>query len=127
MVDRDDVASGHAFLQANVENETCQLLLKMWNRYEVSLVYVVWPILLASDQLLGYACAKLSILRCATGIGISATSACVLCRLKPSTQTVVSLAAEVMRLKKDKEHITVNLLKAEEEVREITWNSWCWW
>ncbi|KAL4281800.1 hypothetical protein GQ457_03G033590 [Hibiscus cannabinus] len=38
-------------------------------------------------------------------------------RLRPSTQKVLSLAAEVKTLKKDKEHLRINLSKAEEEVK----------
>ena len=41
----------------------------------------------------------------------------VLCRLRPSTQKVLSLVAEVKTLEKDKEHLRINLSKAEEEVR----------
>lgn len=43
----------------------------------------------------------------------------ILCRgsLKPSTQKVLSLAAEFKTLEKDKEHLRVNLDRAEEEVR----------
>lgn len=37
--------------------------------------------------------------------------------LKPSTQKVLSLAAEFKTLEKDKEHLRVNLDRAEEEVR----------
>ncbi|KAL1310118.1 hypothetical protein HN51_052788 [Arachis hypogaea] len=37
--------------------------------------------------------------------------------LKPSTQKVLSLVAKVKSLEKDKEHLTTNLLKAEEEVK----------
>ncbi|KAK0577551.1 hypothetical protein LWI29_034864 [Acer saccharum] len=69
LVDNDEVMSGHAFLEANSGNESCQSLLKMWKR------------------------------------------------LKPSTQRVLSLAAEVKTLQKDKEHLTVNLHRAEEEVK----------
>lgn len=36
--------------------------------------------------------------------------------LKPSTRVVLSLASEVKRLQKDKEHLRINLTKAEEEV-----------
>ncbi|KAK2659821.1 hypothetical protein Ddye_006354 [Dipteronia dyeriana] len=71
LVDNDEVMSGHAFLEANSGNESCQSLLKMWKR------------------------------------------------LQPSTQRVLSLAAEVKTLQKDKEHITVNLHRAEEEVNVL--------
>ncbi|KAL1344661.1 hypothetical protein HN51_018527 [Arachis hypogaea] len=37
--------------------------------------------------------------------------------LKPSSQKVLSLVAKVKSLEKDKEHLTTNLLKAEEEVK----------
>ncbi|GMN35234.1 hypothetical protein TIFTF001_005163 [Ficus carica] len=37
--------------------------------------------------------------------------------LKPSTQKVVSLAAELKALEKDKEHLRTNLYRAEEEVK----------
>ncbi|KAJ9560473.1 hypothetical protein OSB04_005633 [Centaurea solstitialis] len=37
-------------------------------------------------------------------------------RLKPSTQAVLSLASEVTKLQKDKDHLRINLAKAEEEV-----------
>ncbi|KAA3453898.1 spindle pole body protein pcp1-like [Gossypium australe] len=38
-------------------------------------------------------------------------------RLRPSTQKILTLAAEVKTLKKDKEHLRINLSKAEEEVK----------
>ncbi|KAI3513711.1 hypothetical protein L1887_21050 [Cichorium endivia] len=37
-------------------------------------------------------------------------------RLKPSTRAVLSLASEVKKLQKDKDHLRNNLMKAEEEV-----------
>lgn len=37
----------------------------------------------------------------------------------PSTQKVLSLAAEVKTLEKDKEHLRINLNRAEEEVRRV--------
>lgn len=37
----------------------------------------------------------------------------------PSTQKVLSLAAEVKALEKDKEHLRINLNRAEEEVRRV--------
>ncbi|KAK8646818.1 hypothetical protein V6N13_120588 [Hibiscus sabdariffa] len=40
-------------------------------------------------------------------------------RLRPSTKKVLSLAAEVKTLKKDKEHLRLNLSKAEEEVKVL--------
>ncbi|XVF36649.1 hypothetical protein REPUB_Repub19eG0075300 [Reevesia pubescens] len=40
-------------------------------------------------------------------------------RLRPSTQKVLSLVAEVKTLEKDKEHLRMNLSKAEEEVRVL--------
>ncbi|XP_022736658.1 myocardial zonula adherens protein-like [Durio zibethinus] len=40
-------------------------------------------------------------------------------RLRPSTQKVLSLAAEVKTLEKDKEHLRMNLSKAEEEVKVL--------
>lgn len=40
------------------------------------------------------------------------------CSLKPSTKKVVSLAAELKALEKDKEHLRTNLYRAEEEVRK---------
>ncbi|XP_043715865.1 uncharacterized protein LOC122664208 [Telopea speciosissima] len=39
--------------------------------------------------------------------------------LRPSTKNVVSLAAEVSALKTDKEHLRINLHRAEEEVRVL--------
>ncbi|XP_044478464.1 uncharacterized protein LOC123205548 [Mangifera indica] len=69
LVSKDDVMSGHAFLEANSGHETCQTLLKMWKS------------------------------------------------LKPSSQKVLSLAAVVKTLEKDKEHLRVNLDRAEEEVK----------
>ncbi|KAK9270571.1 hypothetical protein L1049_026152 [Liquidambar formosana] len=39
--------------------------------------------------------------------------------LRPSTQKVLSLAAEVKILEKDKEHLTTNLLRAEDEVKVL--------
>ena len=48
----------------------------------------------------------------------------VLCRLRPSTQKVLSLAAEVKTLEKDKEHLRMNLSKAEEEVRTKNFGHW---
>ncbi|KAJ0024094.1 hypothetical protein Pint_08394 [Pistacia integerrima] len=69
LVGKDDLMSGHAFLEANSGHEPCQSLLKMWKS------------------------------------------------LKPSTQKVLSLAAVVKTLEKDKEHLRVNLDRAEEEVK----------
>lgn len=37
----------------------------------------------------------------------------------PSTQKVLSLAAEMKTLEKDKEHLRINLNRAEEEVRIV--------
>lgn len=37
-------------------------------------------------------------------------------RLRPSTQKAVALAAEVKTLQKEKEHLRINLHKAEDEV-----------
>ncbi|KAM7520807.1 hypothetical protein LguiB_019769 [Lonicera macranthoides] len=37
--------------------------------------------------------------------------------LRPSTQKILALAAEVQALKKDKEHLRINLQRAEEEVK----------
>ncbi|XWS21458.1 hypothetical protein CRYUN_Cryun30bG0056500 [Craigia yunnanensis] len=68
---KDEVMSGRAFLEANNSLESCQRLLKMWNR------------------------------------------------LRPSTQKVLSLAAELKTLEKDKEHLRMNLSKAEEEVKVL--------
>ncbi|KAL0366376.1 UNVERIFIED_CONTAM: hypothetical protein Sradi_3527700 [Sesamum radiatum] len=39
--------------------------------------------------------------------------------LKPLTQKVVALAAEAKNLEKDKDHLTINLLRAEEEVNVL--------
>ncbi|XP_062159398.1 uncharacterized protein LOC133866781 [Alnus glutinosa] len=69
LIGKDDVASAHAFLEANSRYESCQRLLKMWH-----------------------------------------------C-LMPSTQKVLSLAAEMKTLEKDKEHLRINLNRAEEEVK----------
>ncbi|PWA79078.1 hypothetical protein CTI12_AA058530 [Artemisia annua] len=41
-------------------------------------------------------------------------------RLKPSTREVLSLASEVQKLQKDKEHIIINLVRAEEEVAVLS-------
>ncbi|XP_022766405.1 myocardial zonula adherens protein-like [Durio zibethinus] len=71
LICKDEVMSGRAFLEANSSLESCQRLLKMWNR------------------------------------------------LRPSTQKVLSLAAELKTLQKDKEHLKVNLSKAEEEVKVL--------
>ncbi|GMI90982.1 hypothetical protein like AT4G09060 [Hibiscus trionum] len=71
LICKDEVASGRAFLEANTSLESCQRLLKMWNR------------------------------------------------LRPSTQNFLSLAAEVKTLEKDKEHLRLNLSKAEEEVKVL--------
>ncbi|XP_039053145.1 myocardial zonula adherens protein-like isoform X2 [Hibiscus syriacus] len=71
LVCKDEVTSGRAFLEANTSPESCQRLLKMWNR------------------------------------------------LRPSTQKILSLAAEVKTHKKDKEHLWLNLSKAEEEVKVL--------
>ncbi|GMY28796.1 intracellular protein transport protein USO1-like [Fagus crenata] len=69
LISKDDLASAHAFLEANSSHESCQRLLKMWNQ------------------------------------------------LRPSTQKVLSLAAEVKTLEKDKDHLRINLNRAEEEVK----------
>ena len=45
-------------------------------------------------------------------------SFCIICSLRPSTQKVLSLAAELKAPEKDKEHLRINLCKAEEEVRK---------
>lgn len=52
----------------------------------------------------------------------------VLCRLRPSTQKVLSLAAKVKTLEKEKEHLRMNLSKAEEEVRTNNFRTpvTCW-
>ncbi|XVE95245.1 hypothetical protein REPUB_Repub02eG0079600 [Reevesia pubescens] len=71
LICRDEDMSGHAFLEANNSLESCQRLLKMWNR------------------------------------------------LRPSTQKVLSLVAEVKMLEKGKEHLRINLTKAEEEVKVL--------
>lgn len=39
--------------------------------------------------------------------------------LRPSTQRVLTLVAKVRALQKDKEHLRINLTKAEEEVRRL--------
>lgn len=41
LVDNDEVMSGHAFLEANSGNESCQSLLKMWKRYGVFTYFCV--------------------------------------------------------------------------------------
>ncbi|GAV83248.1 hypothetical protein CFOL_v3_26696 [Cephalotus follicularis] len=69
LIGKEEIASGHAFLEANSGNESCQKLLKMWNS------------------------------------------------LRPSTQKALSLAAEVKTLEKDKEHLRMNLRRAEDEVK----------
>ncbi|KAJ7965755.1 Centlein like [Quillaja saponaria] len=69
MVTGNDVASAHAFLEANSGHDSCQNFLTLW--------------------------------KC----------------LKPSTRKVLSLIAEVKTLEKDKEHLRINLHKAEEEVK----------
>ncbi|PIA64031.1 hypothetical protein AQUCO_00201375v1 [Aquilegia coerulea] len=72
MVDKDGVAaSAHAFLEANSGVESCQMLLKIWNR------------------------------------------------LRPSTQNVIALAGKVETLQNDKEHLRINLTRAEEEVKVL--------
>ncbi|KAE8729356.1 putative RNA-binding family protein [Hibiscus syriacus] len=40
-------------------------------------------------------------------------------RLRPSTQKILALAAEVKTLEKDKEHLRMNLCKAEDEVKVL--------
>lgn len=69
LISKDEAVSAPAFLEANSGNESCQMLLKMWN-----------------------------------------------C-LRPSTQKVLSLVAKLKTLEKDKEHLTMNLCTAEEEVK----------
>lgn len=78
LISKDEAFSGHAFLEANRSNESCQSLLNMWNR------------------------------------------------LRPPTKQVLSLAAKVASLEKDKEqlekvkeHLRMNLGKAEEEVSAL--------
>ncbi|XWS14957.1 hypothetical protein CRYUN_Cryun35bG0052900 [Craigia yunnanensis] len=71
LICKDEVMPGRAFLESNNPLESCQRLLKMWNR------------------------------------------------LRPSTQKVLSLAAEVKTLEKDKEHLRMNLSTAEEEVKVL--------
>jgi len=39
--------------------------------------------------------------------------------LRPSTQKILSLAAEAKTLENDKEHLRINLARAEEEVRRV--------
>ncbi|CAI8599096.1 unnamed protein product [Vicia faba] len=68
LASKDD-DSTHAFLKANLENESCKRLLCMWN-----------------------------------------------C-LKPSSHRVLSLVTKIKSLQKDKEHLRINLHKAEEEVK----------
>ncbi|KAB1219981.1 hypothetical protein CJ030_MR3G020088 [Morella rubra] len=69
LMNKEDDASAHAFLEANSRHESCQKLLKKWN-----------------------------------------------C-LRPSTRNVLSLAAEVKTLQGDKEHLRINLTRAEVEVK----------
>ncbi|GMI82814.1 hypothetical protein like AT4G09060 [Hibiscus trionum] len=71
LICKDEVTSGRAYLEENTSLESCQRLLKMWNR------------------------------------------------LRPSTRKILSLASEVKTLKKDKEHLRLNLSKAEEEVKVL--------
>lgn len=71
LISNDYAPSAHAFLEANSGNESCQRLLKMWNR------------------------------------------------LRPATQKVLSVAAEAKVLEKDKEHLRINLHRAEEEVKVL--------
>ncbi|XVF39581.1 hypothetical protein PTKIN_Ptkin01aG0045300 [Pterospermum kingtungense] len=71
LICKDEAMSGLAFLEANNSLESCQRLLKTWNR------------------------------------------------LRPSTQQILSLAAVVKTLEKDKEHLRMNLSKAEEEVKVL--------
>jgi hypothetical protein len=40
----------------------------------------------------------------------------------PSTQKVLSLAAEMKTLEKDKEYLRINLNRAEEEVRRVVFS-----
>ncbi|KAF5178772.1 28 kDa ribonucleoprotein [Thalictrum thalictroides] len=72
MVDKDGVAANaHAFLEANSGVESCQMLLKIWDR------------------------------------------------LRPSTQNVIALVGKVNTLQNDKEHLRINLTRAEEEVKVL--------
>lgn len=68
LTNKDD-DSTYAFLESNIENESCKRLLSMWN-----------------------------------------------C-LEPSVHRVLSLVAKIKSLEKDKEHLRINLHKAEEEVK----------
>ncbi|KAK6938116.1 hypothetical protein RJ641_031624 [Dillenia turbinata] len=72
VIDNEEVASAaHSFLEANAGVESCQRLLKMWDR------------------------------------------------LRPSTRCTLSLVAEVKMLQSDKEHLRINLHRAEEEVNKL--------
>ncbi|OVA03627.1 hypothetical protein BVC80_1659g9 [Macleaya cordata] len=72
IIDKDEVlANAHAFLMANSGVESCQGLLKMWER------------------------------------------------LSRSTQNIIALAAEIKTLQNDKEHLRINLTRAEEEVKVL--------
>ncbi|OMP01285.1 hypothetical protein COLO4_11998 [Corchorus olitorius] len=71
LISEDEAMSGRAFLEANSSLESCQRLLKMWNR------------------------------------------------LRPSSKNVLSLLAKVKTLEEDKEHLRMNLTKAEEEVKVL--------
>lgn len=55
----------------------------------------------------------------ATCVEIFTKISYLFCSLRPSTQKVLALAAEVQALKKDKEHLRINLQRAEEEVSKL--------
>ncbi|KAI3921121.1 hypothetical protein MKX01_036100 [Papaver californicum] len=72
ITDKDEsAANAHTFLEANSGVESCQDLLKIWDR------------------------------------------------LSPATQNIIALASEIRALQTDKEHLTTNLARAEEEVRAL--------
>lgn len=69
---------------------------------------------------------KMEVVKTASGF-LEANSEVETCRelfnmwnsLRPETQNILSLAAHVRTLQKDKEHLTINLHRAEEEVRVL--------
>ncbi|KAI3982963.1 hypothetical protein MKX01_010446 [Papaver californicum] len=72
ITDKDEAAANpHTFLEANSGVESCQGLLKIWDR------------------------------------------------LSPATQNVIALVSEIRALQTHKEHLTTNLVRAEEEVRAL--------
>ncbi|CAK9149032.1 unnamed protein product [Ilex paraguariensis] len=129
---KDEVAStAEAFLEANSGVEVCERMLKMWNRgRDGDMVDTSAEDMpreqLFLESLLGTLNGKDEVASTAEAF-LEANSGVEVCErmlkmwnsLGPSTQKVLALAAEVKTLQKDREHLRINLHRAEDEVKAL--------